>query len=41
MTGGMAVPAVSLGCTGPVSYIGQDQLRRDLDGSAPRSATRP
>jgi len=31
MTGGMAVPAVGLGCTGPVSYAGQDRLRRDLD----------
>jgi 5-methyltetrahydropteroyltriglutamate--homocysteine methyltransferase len=31
MTGGMAAPAVPLGCTGPVSYIGHDRLRRDLD----------
>jgi 5-methyltetrahydropteroyltriglutamate--homocysteine methyltransferase len=31
MTGGMAVPAVPLGCTGPVSYVGHDRLRRDLD----------
>jgi len=31
MTGGMAVPAVPLGCTGPVSYTGQQRLRRDLD----------
>jgi 5-methyltetrahydropteroyltriglutamate--homocysteine methyltransferase len=31
MTGGMAVPAVPLGCTGPVSYVGQDRLGRDLD----------
>ena len=31
MTGGAAVPIVSLGCTGPVSYTGQDRLRRDLD----------
>jgi len=32
MTGGMAVPAVPLACTGPVSYVGRDLLRRDLDG---------
>ena len=31
MTGGMAVPVVPLRCTGPVSYIGQERLRRDLD----------
>jgi len=31
MTGGMAAPAVPLGCTGPVSYIGHERLRRDLD----------
>jgi 5-methyltetrahydropteroyltriglutamate--homocysteine methyltransferase len=31
MTGGMAVPAVPLGCTAPVSYVGQDRLGRDLD----------
>jgi 5-methyltetrahydropteroyltriglutamate--homocysteine methyltransferase len=31
MTGGMAAPAVPLGCTGPVSYVGQEPLRRDLD----------
>jgi len=31
MTGGMAVPAVPLACTGPVSYTGQERLRRDLD----------
>ena len=31
MTGGMAVPAVPLRCTGPVSYVGHDRLRRDLD----------
>jgi 5-methyltetrahydropteroyltriglutamate--homocysteine methyltransferase len=31
MTGGMAAPAVPLGCTGPVSYVGQERLRRDLD----------
>jgi 5-methyltetrahydropteroyltriglutamate--homocysteine methyltransferase len=30
MTGGMAVPAVSVACTGPVSYIGQQQIARDL-----------
>jgi 5-methyltetrahydropteroyltriglutamate--homocysteine methyltransferase len=30
MTGGMAVPAVPLACTGPVSYTGQEQLARDL-----------
>jgi 5-methyltetrahydropteroyltriglutamate--homocysteine methyltransferase len=31
MTGGMAVPAVPLSCTGPVSYTGRERLRRDLD----------
>jgi len=31
MTGGMAVPVVPLGCTGPVSYTGTERLRRDLD----------
>lgn len=31
MTGGMAAPAVPLGCTGPVSYTGQRRLQRDLD----------
>jgi 5-methyltetrahydropteroyltriglutamate--homocysteine methyltransferase len=31
MTGGMAAPAVPLACTGPVSYVGRDRLRRDLD----------
>jgi 5-methyltetrahydropteroyltriglutamate--homocysteine methyltransferase len=31
MTGGTAAPAVPLGCTGPVTYIGHEQLRRDLD----------
>jgi 5-methyltetrahydropteroyltriglutamate--homocysteine methyltransferase len=36
MTGGMAVPAASLACTGPVSYIGHEQLGRDL--SALRAA---
>jgi 5-methyltetrahydropteroyltriglutamate--homocysteine methyltransferase len=30
MTGGMAVPARSLVCTGPVSYVGQRQLGADL-----------
>ncbi len=30
MTGGMAVPAPSLDCTGPVSYIGQEQIAGDL-----------
>jgi len=30
MTGGMAVPAASLVCTGPVEYIGQEQIARDL-----------
>jgi 5-methyltetrahydropteroyltriglutamate--homocysteine methyltransferase len=30
MTGGMAVPAPSLVCTGPVSYIGQRHIARDL-----------
>jgi len=36
MTGGMAVPAASLACTGPVSYTGQEQLGADL--SALRAA---
>jgi 5-methyltetrahydropteroyltriglutamate--homocysteine methyltransferase len=31
MTGGMAVPVVPLRCTLPVSYIGHERLRRDLD----------
>ncbi len=31
MTGGMVAPAVPLGCTGPVSYIGHQCLQRDLD----------
>jgi 5-methyltetrahydropteroyltriglutamate--homocysteine methyltransferase len=31
MTGGMAAPAVPLGCTGPVSYTGQPRLARDLE----------
>ena len=30
MTGGMAVPAAPLACTGPVSYTGQERLARDL-----------
>jgi 5-methyltetrahydropteroyltriglutamate--homocysteine methyltransferase len=30
MTGGMAVPAPSLACTGPVSYVGQRHIARDL-----------
>jgi 5-methyltetrahydropteroyltriglutamate--homocysteine methyltransferase len=30
MTGGMAVPAASLACTGPVSYTGHEALQRDL-----------
>jgi 5-methyltetrahydropteroyltriglutamate--homocysteine methyltransferase len=29
MTGGMAAPAVPLGCTGPVSYTGHERLQRD------------
>jgi 5-methyltetrahydropteroyltriglutamate--homocysteine methyltransferase len=31
MTGGMVAPVTPLGCTGPVSYTGQERLRRDLD----------
>ena len=31
MTGSSAVPGVPLACTGPVSYIGQERLRRDLE----------
>ena len=31
MTGGMAAPSVPLGCTGPVSYTGQQRLQRDLE----------
>jgi 5-methyltetrahydropteroyltriglutamate--homocysteine methyltransferase len=31
MTGGMAAPAVPVACTGPVTYVGQERLRRDLD----------
>jgi 5-methyltetrahydropteroyltriglutamate--homocysteine methyltransferase len=31
MTGGSVAPAVPLGCTGPVSYVGQERLRRDLE----------
>jgi len=30
MTGSSAVPSIPLACTGPVTYIGQDRLRRDL-----------
>ncbi len=30
MTGGMAVPHVSVACTGPVTYVGQEQIGRDL-----------
>jgi 5-methyltetrahydropteroyltriglutamate--homocysteine methyltransferase len=30
MTGGMAVPAPSLVCTGPVSYAGHEHIARDL-----------
>jgi 5-methyltetrahydropteroyltriglutamate--homocysteine methyltransferase len=30
MTGGMAVPAAAVACTGPVSYLGKDALGRDL-----------
>ena len=36
MTGGMAVPAASLACTGPVSYTGAEQHGQDL--SALRAA---
>lgn len=31
MTGGSAVPNVPLVCTGPVTYIGQERLRQDLE----------
>jgi 5-methyltetrahydropteroyltriglutamate--homocysteine methyltransferase len=31
MTGGSVAAAVPLGCTGPVSYIGQQRLRQDLE----------
>lgn len=31
MTWGSAVPNVPLACTGPVTYIGQDRLRQDLE----------
>ena len=41
MTGGMAVPAVPLSCTGPVSYTGHERLRRDLDCSGRRPAAPP
>jgi 5-methyltetrahydropteroyltriglutamate--homocysteine methyltransferase len=30
MTGGMAVPATAVACTGPVSYAGQERIGRDL-----------
>jgi 5-methyltetrahydropteroyltriglutamate--homocysteine methyltransferase len=30
MTGGMAVPAAALACTGPVSYIGKEAIGQDL-----------
>jgi 5-methyltetrahydropteroyltriglutamate--homocysteine methyltransferase len=30
MTGGMAIPATLLVCTGPVSYTGHEAIRRDL-----------
>jgi 5-methyltetrahydropteroyltriglutamate--homocysteine methyltransferase len=31
MTGSSAVPSIPLACTAPVSYIGQDRLRQDLE----------
>jgi hypothetical protein len=31
MAGGMAAPAVPLGCTGPVACTGEERLRRDLE----------
>jgi 5-methyltetrahydropteroyltriglutamate--homocysteine methyltransferase len=31
MTGGAVAPVVPLACTGPVSYAGEDRLRRDLE----------
>jgi 5-methyltetrahydropteroyltriglutamate--homocysteine methyltransferase len=31
MLGGMAVRTPPLGCTGPVTYVGHEQLRRDLE----------
>jgi 5-methyltetrahydropteroyltriglutamate--homocysteine methyltransferase len=31
MTGGAIAPVVPLACTGPVSYTGEDRLRRDLE----------
>ncbi len=31
MTGSSAVPSIPLACTGPVTYIGQDRLRQDLE----------
>ena len=39
MTGGMAAPAVPLGCTGPVSYTGHERLRA-RPGAAPRGGRR-
>jgi 5-methyltetrahydropteroyltriglutamate--homocysteine methyltransferase len=30
MTGGSVAPIVPLGCTGPVTYIGEERLRQDL-----------
>jgi len=35
MTGGMVAPAAPVACTGPVSYVGQERLGRDLDTLAP------
>jgi len=31
MTGGMVAPSAPVACTGPVSYTGQERLKRDLD----------
>src|SRR5580700_8866665 len=31
MTGGMVGPSAPVACTGPVSYTGQERLKRDLD----------
>jgi len=41
MTGGMAVPAASLACTGPVSYTGQEELARDLSALRAAAADAP
>ncbi len=48
MTGGAAAPIVPLVCTGPVSYRGQDAVRRDIDnlkaalvGTAPEDVFMP